>query len=577
MKSLVSLYITLACNVYASLAAIEVTPPSSPPTGNATAVVFPNFLGISLELSFINNYFGNSSNEAPPAMVNYLSAIRNRTFDRPVRLRLGGNSMDSSTYVPDQQDIIQFTNPNANSNDQPVNYGPALFDVMNTVSDMAGEVEYLIGLSLRNPNSTNIALLAGDAQKALGDKLDAYLLGNEPDLYTRHGQRPNIANYTVNDYIGEYWTVFNQLKYTPQGDVLELDKIAGPTICCAWDLNAVLSSGWLTSFKDRLKYITLQHYPQDNCRSTHKYELDYYLQHKETVELAQWQGPGIHNLSTMPPEIRRPLLMDEFSSASCGGLPGISDTFGAAMWTVDYALQMASVGYSAAYLHTRERGVTYNLFDYPDAPAGSGGDWTTNPTFYAYLPIAEALQSPNGSKVVDLDIENSMTDATATIAGYAIYDMTSSNVHRVVLFNFVNGSSTPVSFSLSPSFFSTSSNSVLVRYLTAPNVNEKTQIAWGNLTYAGVGDGNPIQATFDTARSDQTVDCSQGCTIDVPGPAVAVVYVGAPPILGAVKNSTSQTTGSGATSHSGTLGLRLPSATSLLLLSLPFVHIFSLL
>ncbi len=34
------------------------------------------------------------------------------------------------------------------------------------------------GLSLRDPNSTNIPLLAGDAQKALGDKLDAFLLGN---------------------------------------------------------------------------------------------------------------------------------------------------------------------------------------------------------------------------------------------------------------------------------------------------------------------------------------------------------------------------------------------------------------
>lgn len=129
-------------------------------------------------------------------MVNYLSAIRNRTLNKPVRLRLGGNSMDSSTYVPDQPDIVEFTNPNANSNDQPVNYGPALFDVMNAVNDKIGGTEYLIGndykrkllslltdphvlgLSLRQPNSTNIPLLAGDAQNALGDTLDAFLLGN---------------------------------------------------------------------------------------------------------------------------------------------------------------------------------------------------------------------------------------------------------------------------------------------------------------------------------------------------------------------------------------------------------------
>ena len=34
------------------------------------------------------------------------------------------------------------------------------------------------GLSLRQPNNTNIPLLAGDATKALGDDLDAFLLGN---------------------------------------------------------------------------------------------------------------------------------------------------------------------------------------------------------------------------------------------------------------------------------------------------------------------------------------------------------------------------------------------------------------
>lgn len=53
--------------------------------------------------------------------------------------------MDSSTYVPSQPNIIQFTDPTANVNDQPVNYGSQLFDVMNAVSDKVGGVEYLIG------------------------------------------------------------------------------------------------------------------------------------------------------------------------------------------------------------------------------------------------------------------------------------------------------------------------------------------------------------------------------------------------------------------------------------------------
>ena len=37
---------------------------------------------------------------------------------------------------------------------------------------------HVVGLSLRDPNSTNTPLVASDADKILGDSLDAYLLGN---------------------------------------------------------------------------------------------------------------------------------------------------------------------------------------------------------------------------------------------------------------------------------------------------------------------------------------------------------------------------------------------------------------
>lgn len=53
--------------------------------------------------------------------------------------------MDSSTFVQDQTDMMHFTDPNANFNDQPVDYGPVLFDVMNQINNEVGGIEYLIG------------------------------------------------------------------------------------------------------------------------------------------------------------------------------------------------------------------------------------------------------------------------------------------------------------------------------------------------------------------------------------------------------------------------------------------------
>ena len=117
--------------------------------------------------------------------------------------------------------------------------------------------------------------------------------------------------------------------------------------------------------------------------------------------VAQWQIDGV----AAAKNAFKPILLGEFNSASCGGIPGVSDTFAATLWAMDYALQLASVGYSGAFIHTRERGVSYNLFDPPPNGDESAG-WTTGSTYYALLPVAEALSSSskNGSYIKDMEI-----------------------------------------------------------------------------------------------------------------------------------------------------------------------------
>lgn len=275
------------------------------------------------------------------------------------------------------------------------------------------------------------------------------------------------------------------------------------------------------------------------------------MSHANTVNLAQWQEPGLQFLASTPAAQRKPLLMDEFNSASCGGVPE-SNTFGAALWAADYALQMASVGYSGAYLHSRERGVSYNLFDPPAGPAGGAGAWTTNANWYAMLAVTEALQSTGGSRVVDLNLANSQHDYTAVQAGYAVYDASSNNVNHLALFNYANNSAAGTDFALPSSFFTGSSSNVLVRYLTAPSATETTNIIWGNQTYAGSGDGTPVNA--QTQWQDKTVACSSGCTVQVPGPGMAVVFISGNPTVTAANNASNNNNGTksgGSNSSSG--------------------------
>jgi hypothetical protein len=224
--------------------------------------------------------------------------------------------------------------------------------------------------------------------------------------------------------------------------------------------------------------------------------------------------------------------MSEFNSASCGGVPGVSDTFAVgSLWTVDYALQMASIGYSAAYIHTREQGVSYNIFSPPIGPDGGPGPWTTKPPYYALLVTAEALRSKNknGSIVADLNVQQSMTDFGASVSGYAVYDASDSTVQQLVLFNYANVSSSDNSstvFAIPAKVFSSNANNktVTVKYLQAQSLQETTNIAWGGQTFVNVSDGNPVLTNASWAPVNTEVDCSNGCSIYVPGPGLAVVF-----------------------------------------------------
>lgn len=164
-------------------------------------------------------------------MKNYLSNVRAR-MTNPLRIRIGGNGMDSSTYVPTQTNMITETDPDAYYNDIPVDFGPTFFDVLNAMADDVGEMQYIIGLSMQDPsNDGNVVELAAAARSKLGSRLDAMLLGNEPDLYAGHGTR---ANYTIADYIPEIGEVLNDLENSQYGDIINETLIGGPTICCSW-------------------------------------------------------------------------------------------------------------------------------------------------------------------------------------------------------------------------------------------------------------------------------------------------------------------------------------------------------
>lgn len=91
-------------------------------------------------------------------------------------------------------------------------------------------------------------------------------------------------------------------------------------------------------------------------------EFPLFLNHTSSISIVQLFLPT----SAIALAAGKPLLMFETNTASCGGFPGISDSFGSALWGLDYGLQMAYSNFSGALLHVGGQSVYYNVcFPFP--------------------------------------------------------------------------------------------------------------------------------------------------------------------------------------------------------------------
>ncbi|TFK98377.1 hypothetical protein BDV98DRAFT_211163 [Pterulicium gracile] len=538
MPSPRSLTTILLLAVGAAAVTVDTSFPSEPPEENKHNVILDNYFGISWELSSFHSLWGNTTESTPHALLNYLSNYEAR-LQNPLRIRIGGNGMDGSEYDTNfGHRLLEITN-DSYYNAIDVRYGPMFFHVLNEVADRVGDMEFIIQMSMQNPGDTNTYLpLAKDAKEILGDRLDAIVVGNEPDLYAGHHVRPG---YWIPDYIPEIEEVIRQFK---ENDLMtdEDSFIAGPGVCCMWSVDELFDAG-LDQFP--YKYYTTQHYPNHACNGLNdkNTNLTYYRQHSNVREYITWEQTAVDIAKARDV----PVILTEYNTAACGGT-NLSDTFTATLWALDVGLQAAAVNYSAAYMHTRELGVRYNLFDPPTANTSYLSNWRTGAPYYTGLVMSEAFSS-EGSIVVDLsnhtsllssassNVSNFRTDETAV---YGIYDKGGSEQGKMVLINYSGGGDTqePVTFRI-PSTTTDSSRAFAYRLLVAPSATSRTPnstdedyglespITWAGQFVGGNGELVGKQVTVDIPVC--TGGGEEGCVveIEVPSPGAVVVLFNA--------------------------------------------------
>ncbi|KAG6824812.1 hypothetical protein H0H93_001510, partial [Arthromyces matolae] len=185
------------------------------------------------------------------------------------------------------------------------------------------------------------------------------------------------------------------------------DLLVGPNIAYAdWTAEEVWNTGFVSAYSQNLAYLAVENYPTDNCAA--QFNTGGTIQDPQTIfpnflsHTAQYSGHSIIqkfiNSTNFAIQNGKRLYMMETNTGSCGGFAGISDAFGAALWGVDYAFQLAVNNFAGGMFHVGGQNVFYNPFTPPPTNQSTFHQWTVGPTYYASLIAAEAIGPSNGTQ-----------------------------------------------------------------------------------------------------------------------------------------------------------------------------------
>ncbi|KAJ7031869.1 hypothetical protein C8F04DRAFT_1109322 [Mycena alexandri] len=484
-----------------------------------------SFMGFSVEMSVTNQVFGKNSTQLQVPFLNLMANLQQRSGG--VRIRVGGNTQELAKLVdslPNNR-ILQknLTGIFGTTDTPPLDYTRDLLYMMANVSALVN-VRWFLGVPWFVTKPFDLAIV-GASQEILGDYLLGLQCANEPDMYVGHKHRTDP--YTPYDYGGEMSDFLTQLAASGL-DVTGRAKqlLIGPNIANsqpAWAPEQIWNTGFVDTYSENLAYLAVEKYPTSNCGAVYhdgeaildpQATFPEFLSHTAHVQLL---APYL-NSTRYAQSKGKQFLMMETNSAACGGIGGISDVYGGALWGLDYALQLAHSNFSGGMFHTGGQHVFYNPFIAPPTAQSTFRQWSIGPLYYAALVMAEAMGKSNLTQVLDLKIASPYTPM------YALYE--NGTPVRVAAFNYVDDPTGASDITAVVSVAGgTLPSQLKVKYLAASSVSQKGNYTWAGQTFGGFfeSDGRPM-GTEDI----QSVSCdttAQTCSVKVPAPGFALIFL----------------------------------------------------
>jgi hypothetical protein len=226
----------------------------------------------------------------------------------------------------------------------------------------------IYGINLGTNTPARAAEEAAFVAKTLGAKLEFFQLGNEPDIfYNRFREK---AAWNADAYFDEWIAQANAIRAVVFGARFGLSDNSGnpawyakvigrllamPAPTCPCEINPHAACSCATGpntppTRPHVASLTHHYYftgPPSNPNAT----IDNLLRpNPRVLTLAHNITEAAAHLSAGE-HIPVPYRMTEGNTCYRGGKPGFSDVFAAALWSADYFLQLASLGYSGVNLH----------------------------------------------------------------------------------------------------------------------------------------------------------------------------------------------------------------------------------
>jgi hypothetical protein len=305
--------------------------------------------------------------------------------DGPLVLRIGGDSADHTLWdaAPHIGDPLAYE------------LSPRWFHELRGI--VAGaRLRLLLDLNLAARAPAMAAALAREARTTLPrHSIAAFEVGNEPDIYHREGSYRFATTADIRPAAPRTWNHYSAERYAAAfrhyADALAVEgaragqiPLAGPEVANPeHDLRYVRAL--IDSDRPELALVTAHRYPYSACarRFSRRWPtIARILSPAASTGLAGTVEPVVRLAASAGLRVR----VTEVDSVTCGGVPGISNTFATALWAPDALFSLLADGVEGVNVHVRQD--TFN-----EAFAMTGHGLEPRPLLYGLLAFARTLSS----------------------------------------------------------------------------------------------------------------------------------------------------------------------------------------